>query len=57
MAKEATYSVRVVRRENGHTETVEFKDYGVLQELLDDITKAVDERGWLEDEHQEVEPE
>lgn len=57
MSKEAAYSIRVVRRENGHTEIVEFKDYGVLAVLIDDITKAVEERGWLEDEHQEVEPE
>jgi hypothetical protein len=48
MTKEATYSVRVVRRENGHTETFQFQGYAALQELLDDITKAAEERGWLE---------
>jgi hypothetical protein len=45
-----SYALRLTAlHSNRNTEVLEFDGYGLLRELLDDIEKAAEERGWFVD--------
>lgn len=47
---EPAYTIRVTRTCHGQRDqSVEFEDYGILRELLDDIQRHPEIRAWLEE--------